>query len=127
MTGTAHRVTAAVDGFVSAAQDADDRHVSINRYLAKVFAEITPGDLTRDEASALAEALQPAFQRVTGAAALSPSLPNILNRVAPRDLSSTEALLVLTLLIPVHSRVITAQADGAIGRPVQRLLLAPSE
>lgn len=127
MTGTAHKVAAAVDGFVSAAQDADDRHASINRYLAKVFAEITPGDLSDDEASALADALQPAFQRVTGAAALAPSLPDMLNRVAPRDLSSTEALLILTLLIPVHSRVIAAQEDGAGGRPVQRLLLAPTE
>ena len=127
MTGTAHRVTAAVDGFVSAAQDADDRHVSINRYLAKVFAEITPRDLTGEEANALADALQPAFQRVTGAAAAAPPLPDILIRVAPRDLSSTEALLVLTLLIPVHSRVITAQDGAATGRPVQRLLLATTE
>ncbi|MGV1006675.1 MAG: hypothetical protein ACOYEV_18335 [Candidatus Nanopelagicales bacterium] len=131
MKATENRFTGLVNGFVAAAGDADDRHASINQYLCNVFADITPADLTDAETTAVAEALEPAFLRVTGTTVNqgAPAIPRahqlqeILARVAPRDLSATEAILVLTLLMPIHSRVITARADGHTGRPLQRLLL----
>lgn len=133
MTTAEHKVVGAVNDFLAAAGDTDERHASINRYLSTIFNEITPGDLTAAEASALVEAFEPAFLRVTGTtvndgAAGAPhvhQLGEILKQVNPWDLTAGEALLILTLLIPAHSRVIIAQADGSSGRPVQRLLLHP--
>lgn len=124
-------ITGLVNGFVAAAGDADDRHPSVNRYLCQVFTDITPTDLTTDEVAAVVEAFEAAFLRVTGTTVNqgAPGVPHahqlqeILARVAPHDLSATEAILLLTLLIPVHSRVITDRAADGTGRPLQRLLL----
>ncbi len=124
-----------MNGFLAATGDADQRHASINDYLLRVFSGIAPADLSGSEASALVEALDPAFRRVTGTTVSqgAPRVPRasqlreILTRVKPADLSATEAILVLTILMPVHSRAIIARSTGTAGQPVQRLLLAPME
>lgn len=131
MTTVEQRVASAANGFVAAARDAADRHASINHYLFTIFAEISPADLTAGESAAVVEALESAFLRVTGmtinhGVASVPriqQLREVLSTVSPSDLTPSEAIVVLTLLVPVHSRVISARNDGAFGRPMQRLLL----
>ena len=130
-----HKIVELVDDFATGSGDAEQRHASVNQYLCRIFTDISPADLTGAEASALVEAFEPAFQRVTGTTVNrgAPGIPRatqlgqILTRVAPADLSATEALLVLTILIPAHSRAIEARSVGTTGQPVQRLLLAPVE
>jgi hypothetical protein len=39
-------------------------------------------------------------------------------------MTANEALVVLTLLIPVHSRVISRQENNATCQPLQRFLVA---
>ena len=128
-----HKIVELVDEFVAGSRDAEERHASVNQYLCRIFADISPADLTGDEAAALVEALGPAFIRVTGPTVNrgAPGVPRatqlgkILAQVTPADLSASEALLVLTILIPAHSRAIVARSVGTTGVPVQRLLLAP--
>ncbi len=135
MRVTEQKFAGLVNAFVAATGDADERHASVNQYLCRVFNDISPADLTTAEAAALVDALEPAFIRVTETSVNrgAPGIPRgtqlreILKRVSPGDLSATEAILVLTILLPVHSRFITAQADGSSGQPVQRLLLGPVE
>lgn len=136
LVGTAaHKIVELVDEFVAGSGDAEQRHASVNQYLCRIFNDISPADLTGAEAAALVEAFEPAFRRVTGTTVNrgAPAIPRdtqlgqILSRVTPADLSANEALLVLTILIPAHSRAIIARSAGTTGRPVQRLLLAPLE
>ena len=136
MVGTAqHKILELVDDFVAGSRDAEQRHASVNEYLRRIFTDISPADLAGVEAAALVEAFGPAFRRVTGASVNrgAPGVPRatqlgqILSQVTPADLSASEALLVLTILIPAHSRALIARSACTTGAPVQRLLLAPVE
>lgn len=127
-----HQVVGAVNEFMATAQDAELRRASILVYLRTILADVTPADLTSAETAVLIDTLRPAYLRFTDGAAghLIPriyQLSQILQRITPSDLSATEALTFLTLLIPVHSRVITARADGTTGQPLQRLRLTSFE
>ena len=122
-----HQVVGAVNEFMATAQDAELRRASILVYLRTILADVTPA-----ETAVLIDTLRPAYLRFTDGAAghLIPriyQLSQILQRITPSDLSATEALTFLTLLIPVHSRVITARADGTTGQPLQRLRLTSFE
>lgn len=122
------RVVVATDGFIAAARDAEQRHASLLRLLGRILCEITPSDLDSEEASILIGALEPAVTRkITNDA--NPAISRIppvrqlramLDCLHPADLSATETIVVLTVLVPVHSRVVTARAAG---RPISRLIL----
>lgn len=137
-------VSSAAREFLLSTKDAEVRQASVWRYLELIFGEITPADLTDDEAAELLRALRPAYLRTIGAdvdgGASTNSAPTVVQvvprlrrlhevlcRVTPDDLSATEALVVLTLLVPAHSRALTQRAGSGAGRPLHRLVVAGDE
>jgi hypothetical protein len=128
---TQHRAGLAAQAFLAATRDSEHRVTSVRRYLRQIFDDIAPADLTNAETTEFVSALRMAYRRVTGATtkrvvpliSRGDQLHEILAQVALSDLTADEAMEVLILLIPIHSRVIFRDGENPACHPLQRFFV----